>query len=428
MALLELEIERAVAGGRMLARHDGIVVLVAGAVPGERVRARIERRTKSLIWADATEVLDASPARRPPICDRACGGMDYGHIQYSEQLRLKGEVVGDAFRRIGKIDLGGLPQVMPSPEQGYRLRARLHVRGGRAGFFREGTHELCDASKTRQLRDDTVTAVDGLLASLGAATRVLDAIVVAENVGATQRVVHLEPKPASQPDARWTMKSLSPDVLGGTTGITTTQGRLMATVAGSPYLTDTASDLFAADAPVPDGTRWTRQGTSFFQGNRFLTGPLVRHVLAVTPGARVADLYAGVGLFAVAFAARGARVTAVEGDYASGEDLQRNMEPWLSAAEIRRASVEDAAAGFAVGQFDAIVVDPPRTGLSPAALASLIRLQPPTLVYVSCDPATLARDAAKLLAADFAIDSIRAFDLFPNTAHIETVLVVRSTR
>jgi 23S rRNA (uracil1939-C5)-methyltransferase len=150
-------------------------------------------------------------------------------------------------------------------------------------------------------------------------------------------------------------------------------------------------------------------------------------VLACTDGTRVLDLYSGVGLFAVALAARGATVTAVEGDAASGDDLELNAARWPSHIVVRRGSVEDVTPALTAGDLDAIVLDPPRTGASAQALASIVALAAPRIVYVSCDPATLARDVKLLLAAGYRLASVNGFDLFPNTAHVETVAVFDRT-
>src|SRR5207249_675206 len=116
----------------MLARDEGRVVLVSGAIPGERVRARIERANRSMAWAEVVDVIEPSPDRRQAI-DPRCGGAVYSHIRYQRQVQIKGEVLSDAFRRIGKIALPSAPIVMSSPERAYRLRARVHVRAGRTG-------------------------------------------------------------------------------------------------------------------------------------------------------------------------------------------------------------------------------------------------------------------------------------------------------
>src|SRR6187399_750707 len=135
--LLELVIEKAVAGGRMLARHEGRVVLVAGAIPGERVRVRIERQAKQLLFATVTEVLEGSPHRRPPFCDTRCGGLAYAHIEPAHQPTLKAAILADAFRRIAGRTVPDVV-VAASPEESYRLRARLHARNSAVGFLIEG--------------------------------------------------------------------------------------------------------------------------------------------------------------------------------------------------------------------------------------------------------------------------------------------------
>jgi tRNA/tmRNA/rRNA uracil-C5-methylase (TrmA/RlmC/RlmD family) len=410
--ILELTVERPAAGGRMLARHDGIVVLVAGAVPGERVRARVERRSRSLIWATVTEVVEPSPARRATDVDPACGGADYLHIDYATQLGIKSQVVVEAFRRIGKMTIAPVA-VEPSPEEGYRVRARLHAVNGRAGFFLEGTHTLCDAAATRQLSRGAVDAVQGLLAQPGV-SRGVTSVVLSENTSATERVVHLEPA-ADVTEVDITGLELS--------GVTVPEGRAgVRVLAGSATVTDRAADLFSGQPPIPPDTTWTRHPVSFFQGNRYLTGALVTHVLEHATGKRVLDLYAGVGLFAVACAARGQSVTAVEGDRASGRDLDLNAAPYQPRLRVKRASVEEALPKLGDGHADSVIVDPPRTGLSAEALDGVSALRAPAVVYVSCDPATLARDAQKLAAAGYALAAVQAFDLFPNTAHVETVV------
>jgi tRNA/tmRNA/rRNA uracil-C5-methylase (TrmA/RlmC/RlmD family) len=161
-----LTIEKPVAGGRMLARHEGQIVFVAGAIPGERVRARIDRVSKQLAFANTIEVLDKSGDRRSLDADWTCGGSFYAHIAYERQLKLKAAVVEEAFARIAKMPLAAAVPVLGSKESGYRMRARLHVQDGRFGFFREGTHDLCDAAPTHQLLPETVDALRRLQALL----------------------------------------------------------------------------------------------------------------------------------------------------------------------------------------------------------------------------------------------------------------------
>ena len=132
----------------MLARHEGRVVLVAGAIPGERVRARLEPGSRKVWFASTVDVIDASADRRVPIGDPACGGLTYAHVEPARQRALKSEVVADSFRRLGRITLEYPVPVAASPERGFMLRGRVHVKDRRAGFFLERTHRLCDAGAT----------------------------------------------------------------------------------------------------------------------------------------------------------------------------------------------------------------------------------------------------------------------------------------
>jgi 23S rRNA (uracil1939-C5)-methyltransferase len=416
--VLDLVADRPVAGGRMLARHDGRVVFVAGAIPGEHVRAQVERVDRRAIWAAVSEVVDPSADRRVPRSDPPCGGLSYAHIRPERQRALKAAIVTDAFRRIGRVPLDP-PQVEGSPETGYRLRARLHVRGGRAGFFREGTHALCDARATGQLLAPAHDAIDAVLEGLGSRCAEVDALIVAENAAASERVVHLEPRNGARFDDLEGRTALPPGLRGLTAG-TPGEGKLVV-LAGAPTVTDAAGSLVGGDLRLDGPIAWVRHATSFFQGNRFLTGRLVRRVLDLTEGERLVDLYAGVGLFAVPLAARGARVLAVEGDRSSGADLRANAAPWRERLHVVRDAVETVVASPLDPPPDAVVVDPPRTGLSPMALRGVLGWKPRRLVYVSCDPPTLARDSAQLVEAGYTIGGIDAFDLFPNTPHVEVV-------
>jgi len=418
--MIEVAIERPVAGGRMLARHGGQIVFVAGAIPGERVRARIERVNRQAAWAQVVDVLEASADRRTPAYDPACGGAFYAHIGYERQRQIKSDVIVDAFRRIGRIEITEPVLVAPSPERGYRLRARLHVRGRRAGFFREASHLLCDAGATGQLHADALPAIDALLRAIDRRAADCDDLIVSENVYATMRVLHLGPRPGARLDDL----QVSLDALHGISGVTTDGPAETFSVAGEPAVLDTAEAVFGADSPVDASVVWRRRASSFFQANRFLLGSLLRCVLRAVDAESCIDLYSGVGLFAVALASTGRRVVAVEGDWASGADLQTNAVPWRERLVVETTAVErftrQPLGDRSVG---AVIVDPPRTGLSAEALDGVAAWGIPRLVYVSCDPPTLARDAAALVAAGYRLGTVDALDMFPNTPHVETIAV-----
>ena len=385
----------------MLGRVDGQVVLVGGAIPGERVIARVNRVSKGVVFADTVDVDAPSPDRRQPFGDPLCGGCVYSHIAYSRQLVIKGQVIADAFKRIGRLELPAPVRVAGSPEDGYRMRARLHLRGSRLGFFRESTHEVCDARATRQLLPSTCDALDRLSAAMrSAGLEATCEVDLSENVDASDRVVYLDAAAAFEAAALERLAAID-----GFTGLASAFS-----VYGNAYVTDRLT--------LGEGTSVAlrRHVLAFFQGNRHLLGHLVAHVVDQARAAReVVDLYAGVGVFAVSIAAsRGVRVTAVEGDRYGGSIVAAHQSVEHFLESIRHKP--DLRAGT-------IIVDPPRTGLSREALDGALRLNAPRLIYVSCDVATLARDARRMIDAGYTIDRADAFDLFPNTPHVETVVV-----
>jgi 23S rRNA (uracil1939-C5)-methyltransferase len=412
--LVELMAERPVAGGRMLARLDGQIVFVAGAIPGERVRAAVTRRTGKVSWAETREVLEPSTDRRDAFADPRCGGALFAHIKYERQLQLKAEVVKDAFRRIGKIQLGEDIPVLSSPESAYRLRARLQVQGTRYGFVLEGTHELCDAGATNQLPAESLEAVGHLRETLGPAFGACGSIQVSESVAGRERVAICELRPGADA-APFVGLSLP----AGFTGVVVQTEGGMFTAAGEDRLTDTSADLLGTES----GPQWTRRAASFFQGNRFLVGPLLDRVMTLASGGTFADLYAGVGLFGVALAHRGGSGFAVEGDEASGEDLSKNALQVEGRMSVRLEPVEVSTTARLRRPLDVVVVDPPRTGLSSAVAEGLIRWAVARIVYVSCDAPTLARDAALFIGGGYRLASLEALDMFPNTAHVECLAV-----
>lgn len=410
--LITIVPEKPAAGGRMLARHEGMVVLVAGAIPGERVRVRIERAERSLAFGRVIEVIEPHPSRRAVEGDPRCGGAVFAHITCEEQRRLKGEVIRDALARVGRIPVDGAIGVVPSPETGYRMRARLHLRGGRAGFFLEGTHTLCDAGLTRQLLPAAVGAVHDLAGRLAASGFAEDAdIELSENRGGDQRAMHVELIRAGARGAVPPVASLP-----GVTGMSWS-------VAGDAGSSDLFGQPFVED--VVQGVRLRRHTRAFFQGNRYLLDELVAAVSAACLPGPVLDLYAGVGLFGLCLAASGRhQVVAVEGHGASAADLKVNATPFGDAVRVERTSVERYLAGHRPSQPFTLVLDPPRTGMTRDAAAGAVALEAARVVFVSCDVATLARDLRRFLDAGYKLDSVQGFDLFPNTAHVEALAVL----
>ena len=414
----------------MLARHEGQVVLVWGAIPGERVRARVERVGRGVLYAEASEVLTASADRRHAGPDWRCGGNVFAHIAYGRQLQLKAEIIRETLGRIGRVPVAP-PDVMASPEHGYRMRARLHARGARLGFVREGTHHLCDAGQTRQLLPETVEWIAAVERSIAQGRLTgLAGLQIAENVRADERACHLELDAGADaaPFARLADA-------GRLTGLSAARADRSGVeqLAGVSSVNDV---LHVREGDSSSALRLRRDARAFFQGNRFLLQPLVRHVVGLVPPGPVVDVYAGVGLFGLSLAAAGAKdVTLVEGDPISGADLQANAEPLLERVRVEQCGVEEflrmagplrgtaGAADPAAGPACTFIVDPPRTGLSKEALGGVVDWRPARIIYVSCDVATLARDTRLLIDAGYELGGLTGIDLFPNTAHVETVIV-----
>jgi 23S rRNA (uracil1939-C5)-methyltransferase len=301
------------------------------------------------------------------------------------------------------------------------MRARLHLRRGRIGFFREGSHDVCDARGTQQLLSQSCDVLDQVNAALGGPSAAVEGeLELSENIPASGRAIHLETSATVIPSQIASLRALA-DVSGITLArIGQGAGESAQLVAGDPCVTDVL-DI--------DGTAVTlrRHVLAFFQGNRYLLTPLVRHILdSIDRDAEVIDLYAGAGLFSVAAAVvKGARVTAVEGDRVSAGDLTSNAAPLGGLVAPVHRSVEEFTA--TARQSPAVVlVDPPRTGLSRAALDGALQFRARTLVYVSCDVATLARDARRILDAGYRLERLHGFDLFPNTPHVEAVALFRA--
>jgi 23S rRNA (uracil1939-C5)-methyltransferase len=296
---IEIAVEKPAHGGRMIGRHDGRVVLALGAIPGERVLVRIDRVESRLAFASTEEVLDASADRRPAHADPLCGGCVYSHIHYARQLDLKGQVIADAFARIAHLPLDDAITVAASPERGYRMRARLHVRGGRAGFYREGTHTLCDAAGTGQLVEAAVESANQAIRTLEGAGLTAESITIAENLTADSRAVHVEAL-----DAQRRATGRRPSLAEMTAALHQLCGPL---VSGASARTARGARLSTEDDSVSDtldaltGGRASgtlrRKAESFFQANRFLLPQLVGAVLDAVPAdGGVLELYAGAGL------------------------------------------------------------------------------------------------------------------------------------
>lgn len=391
--IIEVETERLAYGGDAVARLAGLAVFITGAAPQERVRARVVERKKNFARAVIDQIIEPSPARREPLCRYFgdCGGCQLQHLSYEAQLEAKAGFVRDALARIGKIDWPEEIKVHSASELGYRSRAQIKLepprsperRGElRVGFNRAGSHSVCDIESCPILVPELNTALASIRLSVNEQT----------NGSAYAGPFEIEMAAGDH--------SLA----------------LFPEMPGFP-----ASEI---KRRIGEHT-YSFSATNFFQVNALLLDRFVAEALGDRSGGVALDLYAGVGLFTLPLARRFERVIGVESDTAAAKYARINLaENGISNVEFHNERVERWLAGFK-GSPDFMVLDPPRSGAA-EAVNTIIELKPSAIRYVSCDPTTLARDLRRLAEGGYKIASVMAFDLFPQTYHVETIVTLKA--
>jgi 23S rRNA (uracil1939-C5)-methyltransferase len=431
---MNVTIEKLVYGGEGLGHAEGQTVFVPFVLPGEVVAVRPVERKKKFLRGHVQHVLTPSADRAMPPCPHftACGGCNYQHIPYDAQLRYKAEILRETLWRIGRVRWEGEIYTHPSPPLGYRNRAQWKLRpaGGpeaassrlSIGYFRAGSSALLPVDRCPILTPRLEEAFTGLRA-----------LAAEGRLPATLREVEAFCDSAGQQvllNASLTTFDTSPADVARLL-------RAAIPATASVLLHESSRDRFELDGPgfihyPAEQNRYRVGHLSFFQVNRFLVDEMVRSVTADTAGQFALDLFAGVGLFTLPLARNFARVVAVESNVAAARDLEENIK--LAAVSAQPVTAE--AERF-LGQLsetpDLVVLDPPRAGVAGAALSRLITLSPPRIVYLSCDPSTLARDLAVLTGAAsgatsaYRITELHLFDVFPQTFHIESLVCLHRT-
>ena len=415
-------------GGDALGRLDdplpgthGRAVFVPFGLPGERVRIRLTEEKRGFARGELVEVLDASPDRVTPRCKHyftprstvegkeavmVCGGCQYQHMSYNAQLKAKAGILRDQLQRIGKIQNPPVNPTVAGPSPwNYRNHVEFHLtRNGKLGYIRSSPRsgslenvlavEECHLPEPSinalwpQLEFEPETGIERVSLRSGASDELMlvlesDSPVTPElEIEAGISVVHLFEESS-------------------------------VVIAGEDHLT---MQVLNRDFRV--------SAASFFQVNTGMTEKMVNHLLSnltILPDTNLLDVYCGVGLFSAFLAPKCKRIIGVESDMSACDDFIVNLDEFDNV-DLYEGRAEDVIPHLEI-KPDVVLVDPPRAGIERGALDGILRLNPHTVAYVSCDPSTLARDAARLINGGFRLMDVTPFDLFPQTHHLESISI-----
>jgi len=427
---LHLSIEKLVYGGEGLSHADGNTVFVPFVLPGEQVRATAKSRRKKVVWAQLLEVTSASQQRERARCPhfQTCGGCHYQHIPATEQLRLKKEILRETLSRIGGIEWSGAIQEHSAQPYEYRNRAQWALREANPralGYF------LPESSVIVPI--DECPVLSPLLAKTFAQ---LQEMTRAGKL--PEKIVEIEAF-ADSADAKIALNIAFERFTRPATELGAAFGGALPQLE-SLLLLDQSKNRFELTGPgylfhEVGGYRYRVSHLSFFQVNRFLLQDLLRTMVAATSGNTALDLYAGVGFFTLPLAKQFQHVVSVDANLTATRDLQVNAENAGVAVVTHNEHVEEFLKKTNE-KPDFVLLDPPRSGLGNEASMRLVGLGAHEIAYLSCDPATLARDLAVLTSSKrspapaaltnrYEITDVHVFDLFPQTYHIETLVRLR---
>lgn len=406
---IELTLDAMAHGGSALGRHEGRVIFVPHAIPGERVRARITDDKERYAHAEPVAVVEPSPDRVEPPCPHfgpgQCGGCHLQHVAYDRQLEMKRRVVLDQLERIGKVEGVTVHATLPGPSPwGYRSHATFHARpDGRLGYYADDGSHIVPIEECLIIRP----ALMDLFTQLDLGDETIERVKLQVGADPADRMIVLS-----------TADDLAPEIevdFPVSVNLLLSDNEPVNLIGGAQVTYQVFDRAFQVTAG------------GFFQTNVPVAEILVEQVLLrldLQGDETVLDLYSGVGLFTAFIAERAGLVVSVESYPPAVTDADANLAD-LDNVEIVEGPVEEVIVDLA-GPFDAVVVDPPRSGLSNEVIDELARLDTPRIVYVSCDPATLARDVRKLAGHGYALVDVQPVDMFPQTYHIEAVALLQS--
>lgn len=383
---MQLKVEKLVFGGYGLARTDNGIVFVEQVVPGEMVRADITGKTGGVPLAVVREIITPSPWRRKPPCKYAgvCGGCDWQHILYEHQLLCKKEIFVECLSRIGKINQLPDIEIISAQEWNYRIRAQLKIdrRKMCIGFFKKGSHEIVRIEKCLLLHskiNEILLGQDTFLQRIPPATEQIRVIATSDGSAVSEPVI---------------------------------EGKCIS-----------KANLYVRSSV------FTVSGSSFFQGNGFLLEKLGLWAESSIGGNFLIDMFGGLGFFSVLLGKKFSHVLCIESD----ARLVGQAKNSFSSNGLTHIQAETSTAeaffqnrSLKKDKPDCLIVDPPRAGLTPLVREGIGRMKPETIVYVSCNPSTQARDIGFMITkCGYSIHKIALFDLYPQTYHMETAVILK---
>lgn len=402
---LTVKAETPVYGGYVMAR-DGKIMFIKGAIPGETVEVIVNDKKKDYSIASVARIIEPSPFRRRPRCSLfgECGGCQMQYMDYGKQVSVKEEVLVDAMKRIGGLDVPLMPPIT-GKEFNYRHRGQFKVsKGGEIGFYREGTRDVIPVEECPVMTDEINSALHKI--------RGMDIKGAKEIHIISGDTVALLVKGSLPEDSVQKMHEI------GISGIAFDSGDSV----GKDYITLDINSMKYSVTP------W-----SFFQSHWTLNRVVIDVVIdKLTPlgDKRILDLYSGAGNFSIPLSVLSKEVVAVEENPNAVEDGKRNLMingikncTFINSPVERlfgNKKMQKNAKLFNDSAYDIIILDPPRAGLTPECIRRIMETNSRKIVYVSCNPATLARDMKKM-AERYEIESLRMIDFFPNTYHIEAL-------
>jgi 23S rRNA (uracil1939-C5)-methyltransferase len=400
----DLRLEKLTFGGEAMGRlDDGRAVFVRFGLPGERVRVRLTEERRNFARGEIVEILEASPKRIDPRCKHfgVCGGCHYQHLPYEEQLQAKTEILRDQLVRIGKIENPPLQDIVASPSPwNYRNHVQFHLTDdAELGYVRA--------------QSPAVFAVEECHLPEG----FLNGIWPQLEFEPGTNVERVSLRAGKDYDSMLILESDSPEA---------PELEIEACISVAHVFEDNTVVLAGSDHILISvlGRDFRVSAASFFQVNTAMAEKMVNHLLTclpVSPSTLVLDVYCGAGLFSAFLAPKCERVIGIESSASACEDFAFNLDEFDNV-ELYEGLAEDVIPDLEA-QPDIVLVDPPRAGLEKRVVDGILKLNPPVIAYVSCDPSTLARDAARLINGGYRLKDVTPFDLFPQTFHIESISV-----